>query len=154
MKARTLVLTCALVLSGVIPSLAQAPLMGTWTLNQAKSHMPAGTLATSTLVYETQGDTIKITNDGTTDTGQPIHTVWVGKFDGKDYPMTGDPTIDTRSYTLVDDHNVLFTSKKAGKVVYTGHVTVAPDGKSRATTTSGTAPDGNPYSYVRVHDKQ
>ncbi len=84
MKARTLILNCALALSGAIPSLAQAPLMGTWTLNQGKSHMPTGTLATSTLVYETQGDTIKITNDGTTDPGQPIHTVWVGKFDGKD----------------------------------------------------------------------
>jgi len=34
------------------------------------------------------------------------------KFDGKDYPVTGDPNSDMRSYTKVDEHTLGFNVKK------------------------------------------
>ncbi len=42
LKPKTIVLTMLLCLTAVSLSLAQSPQMGTWKLNEAKSHIPAG----------------------------------------------------------------------------------------------------------------
>ena len=34
---------------------------------------------------------------------KPTHNEWTGKFDGKDYPVIGDPNSDVRSYTKIGD---------------------------------------------------
>ena len=80
------------------------------------------------------GGQVKITADGVNADGKPMHSEWTGKFDGKDYPVTGDPNADMRSYTKVDDRTLNFTGKKGGKVTVTGRVVVAADGKSRTVT--------------------
>jgi len=36
------------------------------------------------------GDYMEVTFEGT-DAGDPVQREWKGQFDGKDYPMTGDP---------------------------------------------------------------
>ena len=54
--------------------------------------------------------------DGTDAEGKPTHNEWTGKFDGKDYPLTGDPSADTRSYKVVNDNTTDLTNKKDGKV--------------------------------------
>jgi flavin-dependent dehydrogenase len=64
--------------------------------------------------------------------------VWVGKFDGKDYAVTGDPTADTRALKQIDAHTLALTSKKGGKVTLTGKIVVAADGMSRTLTASAT----------------
>ena len=98
MNVRALVLTSALLFAGAAVSFAQSPMMGTWKLNEAKSHIPAGAVKNQTVVYESQGDNLKVTTDGTAGDGStPIHTEWTGKIDGKDYPATGSPTEDTRT---------------------------------------------------------
>ena len=58
-------------------------------------------------------------------------------FDGKDYPVTGDPESDARSYRKIDDRTMEFWVKKGGKVMASGKIIVAPDGKSRTVTTTG-----------------
>ena len=124
MKARTLLLTAALCLAGTALGLAQAPQMGTWKLDEAKSKVPAGVVKNSTVVYANNGGNIKVTTDGTGSDGKPLHTEWTGKFDGKDYPLIGDPTTDSRSYKLIDDHTLDLTGKKSGKVINTGSSSV------------------------------
>ena len=86
--------------------------------------------------------------------GKPLHHEWTGKFDGKDYPVTGDPTQDARSYKKVDDRTLDMTVKKGGKTAFTGHIVVAADGKSRTVTISGTDKDGKPATSTAVYDKQ
>ena len=83
--------------------------MGTWKLNEAKSKLGAGSPKNNTVVYEAAGDNVKVTVDGTDADGKPVHHEWTGKFDGKDYPVKGDPTSDMRSYTKVDDHTLAMT---------------------------------------------
>ena len=48
--------------------------------------------------------------------------------------MTGDPSSDMCAYNKVDDHTLSFRSKKDGKVVGSGKIVVALDGKSRTVT--------------------
>ncbi len=154
MKARTLLLTAALCLTGTALGLAQAPQMGTWKLDEAKSKVPAGVVKNSTVIYANNGGNIKVTTDGTGSDGKPLHTEWTGKFDGKDYPLIGDPTTDSRSYKLIDDHTLDLTGKKSGKVINTGHVVVSPDGKTRTLHLSATDASGKKLSGVSVYNKQ
>ena len=154
MKARTMVVTLALCFVGVAVCLAEDANMGTWKLNEAKSKLAPGAPKNSTVVYEAAGDNVKITVEGTDSEGKPLHNEWTGKFDGKDYPVTGDPNSDARAYTKVDDHTLEFTVKKGDKVTTTGRVVVSADGKSRTVTTSGTDAKGKKVSSTAVYDKQ
>jgi hypothetical protein len=133
---------------------AADPHIGTWKLNEAKSKLSPGAPKNHTVIYEAAGDQVKVTVDGVDAKGEPLHHVWTGKFDGKDYPVTGDPSQDTRAYKSVDDHTLTFEQKKGGKVMTTGRVVVAADGKSRTVTTSGTTADGQKLTTTAVYDKQ
>src|SRR3984957_10774433 len=90
--------------------------LGTWKLNEAKSKFSPGAPKNTSVVYEAAGDSIKVTVDGVGTDGKPSHNEWTGKFDGKDYPLTGDPTWDSRSYKAINDHTTDLASKKDGKV--------------------------------------
>lgn len=124
--------------------MAADPLIGTWKLNEAKSKFTPGTGKSTRVVYEARGDQVRITTDGVNADGKPTHGEWIGKLDGKDYSVTGDPNADMRSYRKVDDRTLDFTGKKGGKITVTGRVVVAADGKSRTVTTTGTTGTGAP----------
>jgi hypothetical protein len=128
--------------------------MGTWKLNEAKSQIGPGAPKNATVVYEAAGDSVKITVDGVDADAKPTHHEWTGKFDGKDYSVTGDPASDMRSYRRVNNHILAMTVKKGGKVTMTGRITVSADGKSRTVSTSGTDAQGMKISSTAVYDKQ
>jgi hypothetical protein len=154
MKTRTILLTLAVCVFAVAVSFAANPNMGTWKLNEAKSKLPATAVKNNTVVYEAAGDSIKVTVDGTDAEGKPTHNEWTGKFDGKDYPLTGDPSADTRSYKVVNDNTTDLTNKKGGKTTLSGRIVVSTDGKSRSITVSGTDSKGVKVKYTAVYDKQ
>jgi hypothetical protein len=154
MKVRKIAWTLALCLAGVAVCYASNPNMGTWKLNESKSKIAAGLPKNTTVVYAAVGDQVKVTTDGTTKDGKPYQTEWTGQFDGKDYPLTGDPTANTRSYTKVDDNTLKLTNKMDGKVTTTGQIMVSADGKVRTLKVSGTSADGKKFSYIAVYDKQ
>ena len=151
-RSVSLVLTLTFVALAAIAFAADAH-VGTWKLNAAKSKFSAGAPMNNTVVIEAMGDNLKVTVDGTNN-GKPTHNVWTGKFDGKDYPVTGDPDADTRSYTRVDDHTLTLTTKKTGKVTVEGRIVVAADGKTRTVATHGTNPQGEKIRTTAVYEKQ
>ncbi len=158
MKAKTIVLTLALYFVAAAVCFASPLQMGTnegtWKLNEAKSKLAPGATKNHTVVYEAAGDNVKVTVDGTDRDGNPVHHEWTGKFDRKEYPVTGDPSSDARSYRKVNDRTLKLTAKKDGKVTLTGTIVVSADGKTRTITTSGTDPQGNKFKNVAVYDKQ
>jgi hypothetical protein len=153
MRASTMLLTLALCFIGVVCFAADDPQMGTWKLNESKSKIAAGGPKNNTVVYAADGDNVKVTVDGTDADGKSTHNEWTGKFDGKDYPVTGDPSQDTRSYKKVNDHTLAMTAKKDGKVMTSGRIVVAPDGKSRTVTTTRTGAKGKKSRSTAVYDK-
>lgn len=154
MKTRSSVLILAVCMSAALCFAVSDAAMGTWKLNESKSKIAAGSPKNNTVVYEAAGDSIKVTIDGTAPDGTTMHSEWTGKFDGKDYPSTGNPNEDMRSVKQVNDHTFHVVSKKGGKVGLTAHVVVAPDGKSRTVTVHGTDPKGKKYTSVAVYEKQ
>jgi len=125
--------------------------VGPWKLNEGKAKFSAGATKNQTVVYAPAGDMVKVTVDGVDKDGKAVHNEWTGKFDGKDYPVTGEPNYDTRSYTSAGHHTMSMTIKKAGKVIATGSIAVSADGKTRTVTTMGSEPAMN---NTAVYDRQ
>ena len=155
MKTKKCVLALAFCFAAVMVAFAANDAqMGTWKLNEAKSKIGAGAPKNTTVTYEAAGDSIKVTLDGTAPDGSATHSEWTGKFDGKDYPSTGNPNEDTRSYTQVNDRTLHFVSKKGDKVVLSGNVIVSPNGKTRTVRAHGTDAQGKMVRSLAVYDKQ
>ena len=155
MKARTVLLTFVTLVVGVTICFAAAnPNLGTWKLNEAKSKISPGTPKNLTVVYEAAGGDIKGTIDGVDGQGKPTHNEWTGNFDGKDYPVTGDPNSDARAIKQIDEHNYELTVKNGGKVTMTGKAVISADGKTRTVTVSGTNAKGEKVTSTAVYDKQ
>ena len=156
MKGIAILLTLAALFVGVTVCLAEAdsPQMGTWKLNEAKSKFSPKATKNNTVVYEAAGDSVKVTVDGVDGDGNPSHNEWTGKFDGKFYAVTGDPTSDMRSYRKINDRTLALTAKKGDKVTLTGRIVVSVDGKTRTVTTTGTDSTGNKATNTAVYDKQ
>lgn len=154
MRRRVSLASLAGLIVGVSLSLAADLNMGVWKLNAAKSKFGDGAAKATTVTYEMAGENVKVTVDGATADGKAVHNVWVGKYDGKDYPVTGDAPYDSRAYTKVDDHTVSMVVKKGGKVVANGTITVAPDGKSRTVKVKATDPKMTNLDQDATYDKQ
>lgn len=154
MRSKTTLATLTAIFAGAALCLAADMNMGTWKLNEGKSKFGPGAGKNLSVVYEAAGDNVKVTVDGVDGEGKPTHNEWTGKFDGKDYPVTGDPNSDARSYKKVNEHTMSLTVKKGGKPTVTGRIVVAADGKSRTVSTTGTDAKGKAVNNVAVYDKQ
>jgi hypothetical protein len=153
MKTKTALVSLAVLLLAGAVCLAANLQMGTWKLNEKKSKLGNGMAKNSTVVYQSMVFQTKVTIDGTDPDGKPLHSEWNGKFDGKDYSVKGDRTSDMRSYRKIDDRTMEFTVKHHGKLVASGRIVVAPDGKSRTVTATGTDPHGKKFKTIAVYNK-
>ena len=152
MKTKTIGL--ALLLSIAVGGMCFAnPTLGTWKLNESKSKFGEGMGKSTMVVWEKAGDQDKCTVDGVDAEGKKTHSVWTGKLDGKDYPITGDATSDTRSFTVKGDNTIEMVSKKDGKVVGDGTIVVAADGKTRTVTSNITNAKGVKVTSTSAYDK-
>jgi len=153
-KAKQFVLLLFVCMFAVGMYAADNPNMGTWKLNEAKSKFPAGATKNNTVVYSADGDNIKVTTDGVDGKNQPVKTEWVGKFDGKDYPVTGGENGAMRSYKVVNERKMDMTTKVGDKVTNHGTIEVAKDGKSRTVDIEFTNADGKKMKNKAVYDKE
>lgn len=154
MKTKAILTYLFLCFFAAAVALAADGFLGIWKLNEGKSKLNPSIGKNSTVVYEAVGDNIKVTIDGTSPDGKPIHDEWTGKFDSKDYPVTGNPASDSRAITRVDDHTLHVVVKKDGKTTLTAHIVLSADGKTRTVTVSGTDSKGAKVTSTAIYDKQ
>lgn len=153
MKTKTICLGLLLSIAATGMCFAGNPTLGTWKLDETKSEFGEGAGKPATVVWEKTGDQQKCTVDGVDASGKKTHSVWTGKLDGKDYPVTGDPLADSRSFKKTGDNTIEMVSKKDGKVVGDGKVVVAPDGKTRTVTSTMTNAKGEKVTSTLAYDK-
>src|SRR5436853_73577 len=153
MKTKTIGLTLALSVAAAAMCFANNPTLGTWKLNESKSTFGDGAGKTMLVVWQRTGHQNKCTVDGLSADGKKVHTVWTGKLDGKDYPITGDPLSDTRSFKLNGEKTIDMVSKKDGKEVGDGTIVVAADGKTRTVTSTIRNTKGVKVTSSQFYDK-
>jgi hypothetical protein len=128
--------------------------IGTWKLNAAKSKVEAGPVAKSrTVKVEAAGEGIKVQVDAVLADGKTQSYSYAVKYDGKDYPVAGNPDVETIAFKRIDDNTAEATPKKAGQATATMHIAVAADGKTMTVTATGKT-DKGPFTNTVVYDKQ
>ena len=152
---RTKIISLGVLLSVAAAAMcfADNPTLGTWKLNESKSTFGDGAGKSTMVVWKKAGDQDKCIVDGIDAAGNKTHTVWIGKLDGKDYPVTGDTQSDSRSFQLSGDRKIDMVSKKGGKEVGDGTIVVAEDGKTRTVTSNMTNAKGEKVTSTQVYDK-
>ena len=153
MKRRLMILALgALIVPTVL--LAADARIGTWKFNAAKSKFEPGPAYKSrTVKIEAAGEGIKAAIDGVSGDGKAHSYSYTVNYDGKDYPVTGNPDADTIAYKKIDDNTTEATTKKGGQVNQTIAIVVAKDGKTMTVTVKGTNAKGA-FTNVAAYDKQ
>ena len=127
------------------------PLDGTWTLNVAKSKFTAGpTIKSQTRKYEVSKDQVKQTLDSVDAAGKSNHVTFTAHYDGKDYPVTGNPDADTIAVKRTGKYSAKSVLTKDGKPTLTTLREVSKDGKTLTMTTTGTDAKGEKFNNVLV----
>ena len=115
-----------------MPVLAADNWVGTWKLNVAKSkYSPGPAPMSQTTKLEAVDAGVKEIGDRVNANGSTTHWEVTAKFDGKEYPVKGDPDRDVVIIKKVDNNVLEVTNKKAGTVTTSMRIIVAKDGKSR-----------------------
>ncbi len=129
--------------------------MGTWKLDEAKSTFAPGATKNHTVTYsEARKDMMKVTVDGVDKDGKAVHWTWEGKFDGQPHKMKGNAAGDAIALKVVNERTNDMTVMKDGKVVQTGKIAVAKDGKSRLVTTTSTDEKGKKHTDKAYYNKE
>jgi hypothetical protein len=103
-------------LLGPVLAVAQSAFDGTWKVDLSTAQMP-------------KKPDVYLLQDGMYHCKTCVPPIDV-KADGTDQSVTGHPYYDSVAITVVDDHTVEETDKKAGKTVTTSKSTVSADGKT------------------------
>jgi hypothetical protein len=159
MACFAVVAVASVVLVGGTAFAQSNPAFGTWKMNLTKSKYDPGPPPMSdTRVFEAwEGDGVKMTFTVVQADGTRVVTEFSGHYDGKDYNLktAGAPNTATMSLRRVSANTTEYMIKNQGKVIGTGKVVVARNGKTQTLrTTSGTNAKGQKVHNVTVWDKQ
>lgn len=129
---------------------------GTWKMNMEKSTFASGMPAPKgeTLVIEEQDGGLKVVSNGLSPEGKPTHFEYSVKYDGKDYPVTGSPAVDSISARRIDANTIETTRKKNGVVVTSNTSSISKDGKTRTNIFHGKNAKGEPRTWTAIFDRQ
>jgi hypothetical protein len=142
-------------LAAAASTFAASPFLGTWKLDEAKSKFAPGSTKNTKVTYiAARGNMMKLTVDGTDKDGKPVHWTWNGRFDGRSYKVKGSSSVDAMALKPANERTNDLTAGKDGKVVMTGKIVVAKDGKSRVVTTTTTDAKGKKHTDKAYYTKE
>jgi hypothetical protein len=134
---------------------APDPVIGTWTLNVAKSKFtPGHALKSQTRTYTETAKGVSVKVNGVGADGSTLSQQSTFKYDGNSYPMSGAADYDALSLQRVNDNAVKSTLLKAGKPVGTTIRTISMHGKLMTLSTKLKDLNGNRNEMIAVYDKQ
>jgi hypothetical protein len=117
---------------------------GTWKMDASKSHSKI--LKSITLIIRREGENDVLESSGVDAQGNPMKERRTQPHGGgKVVIVPSEPEhFDETTLTIPDDHNVVYTYKKNGKITAEQHVTLSADGKSAESrfTVMAKTPDG------------
>jgi hypothetical protein len=115
------------------------PTDGIWDLDVAASKFDPGPGPKSqTRTYKADGKTIKMVATTINADGKELHIDYAGAYDGKDYPVTSNPRVETIAQERIDFYTVKTKTKRGGKVTATTTRVISQDGKAMTITGTGT----------------
>jgi len=131
------------------------PLVGTWTLNLQRSKFSPGPAPKNiTVTYEQTANGLHVVSIVELPDGSNNRSEYTAGYDGKEYPITGVPQVETVSMRQIDARTTERVDKKAGQRVQSYMRQVYADGKTMVVTQKGTDDTGSPIENVMTFDKK
>jgi hypothetical protein len=131
------ILVVQLLASAVATGQPQAPWFGTWeqVLPPPASRFETPPYKKVTARIEPWEDGLKVTYDMVKTRGGITHVEWIGRFDGRDYPVQGVDYVLTNAYRVVAERSYAIDIKVDGRPAATATAVVSPDGRTLTVTT-------------------
>lgn len=126
---RVLIASCLFALASLAEAAAPAdPLIGTWVLDPAKSTFkPGPAMKSQTRVFSALPEGTHMTVNVVPAEGAPYKGESNYRLDGRDYPITGVPGMDSIALAVAGDLKIVGTAKLKGEQVARFNFTVSPD---------------------------
>ena len=103
---------------------------------------------------EAQKNGLRLVLDRVESGGKAVPVEFAGKYDGKDYPVTGLPDADTVSLRKIDAYTVDCSYKKDGRVVKNERIVVSSDWRKATVFQKGPDQKELDFTIVGVWNKQ
>jgi hypothetical protein len=135
---------------------AADPFVGTWKMNVGKSKAPNPSMLSKSEIIKNEGidNGLNTIYEGVDAEGKAYRMVWSGKYDGKDYPITGSPDWDTCAEKKINPNTLVIVNKKAGKEVSSTRCTVSKDGKTGECIGKAKDEKGQEVTSIYIYDRQ
>lgn len=153
-SVRKIILAFAVLATSLVVFAAEDPMMGTWKLNVSKSQL--GTPVPQSIIRKhipVPGG-VKVVQERVDAQGKASTGEFTVMFDGKDYPISGDPYVDRLMLKRVGKYRVDGVGKKNDKTATTFQWVVSKDGKVLTYTTQRLYPPERVGTIVQILDKQ
>ena len=103
---------------------------GTWHLDAAKSKFASSAKeASETRTYDISGKKVTMKSSSKNAAGKELNFSYTAGYDGKWYPMVGNPNADRIMLRVVSDREFRASSRLRGKPSVHSTATVSADGK-------------------------
>jgi len=130
------------------------PILQTLILNITKSTFLGFAVKSLTGKAVTRDNEINLVFEGVAVDGTVLHEQFAAKFDGKDYPFSGNPFVDTISLRRIDGSTLEYVQKKDGREVAVGRVANSADGKKSTETIQMRDSQGEDSAMTLVYDAE
>jgi opacity protein-like surface antigen len=125
---------------------------GTWHLDAAKSKFASpGKEVSETRTYNATAGKLTMKSSSKNAAGKALNFSYSAGYDGKLYPMTGNPNADHISLKVVSGREIHATSKLHGKTTVESTATVSEDGKHLTLHRHMVALKGAPTDVLEFH---
>lgn len=127
-----------------------SPEIGVWKLNLAKSKFyNSQPPKNETRIVDPDGDGVKVHVEGVAGDGSPIDFTYSYKYSDGKASATGNLVVKR-----VNEHTLLGTSRRDGKVVAKTRAVISADGRVMTFFYSGIDEDGKRTGHTAVWDRQ
>ena len=132
---------------------SESPFNGTWKFNPSKGQLTPPIPKSDVAHIQADDETFKFSDETVDADGKETKSSYEAKFDGRDYPIVGDPDHGTVSLQRVSDHEIKVTVKKGNKVDSELDVVISKHGRT-ATSKYTDYSQGKPQKGIAIYEKQ
>jgi hypothetical protein len=154
MRNKTLFLLASILFATVVVFAANDPLMGTWKLDVAKSQLGPNPPRSIIRIVEPVPGGAKVTQHRVTADGKESTGVFTVNFDGKPWPISGDPFVDHLIMKRVSRYEADGIGKKDGRTSIRFVWKVSQDGKVLTYTDHLLWPPSRRRTIVQILERE
>lgn len=127
--------------------------IGTWTLNLAESKFAKPGRRTEMRTYRVAGNQVRMESRGIGPDGRSINFRYAAVYDGKWYPLVGNPIGNRISLQLINSRHVRAKVRKDNRDTAVASVRLSADGRRLTLNRTTLNARGTPIVDVLAYDK-